>query len=213
VADSITRAIIAQQRAGRFDMRQLEELARSSAKLHELRVHTERTPAIGVVPRTTVVPVQPVPPMPAVPDGRRRVVVADFRNATARKELDGIESRISDSLRLAVARTGTFDIVADEGTQNARVSVRSRNTRARSLGAGAVVSGITFVQRDSLVIQVQVSDLRRGYVFKVIESRPTSVEQPYRWVDDVIARTVAALGEVAWTASAPGAFPQVPPAL
>jgi hypothetical protein len=75
---------------------------------------------------------------------------------------------------------------------------------ARAVGAGAVLTGLYFPRADSsVVLQLQLFDVQRNRVMRVLESKPIDVRDPMSGVADLVSATLAALDQVDWRAMAP----------
>ena len=78
-------------------------------------------------------------------------------------------------------------------------SSRSRTSLARAVGAGAVITGLYFPRADSLVVlQLQLFDVQRNRIMRVMESKPIDPRDPMSSVGDLVSATLAALDEVDW---------------
>jgi hypothetical protein len=70
---------------------------------------------------------------------------------------------------------------------------------ARAVGAGAVLTGLYFPRPDSLVVlQLQLFDVQRNRVVRVVESKPIDFRDPMSSVGDLVSATLAALDGVDW---------------
>ena len=76
---------------------------------------------------------------------------------------------------------------------------RTRTSLARAVGAGAVLTGLYFPRADStVVLQLQLFDVQRNRVMRVMESKPIDVKDPMRGIGDLVTATSAALDEIDW---------------
>jgi hypothetical protein len=148
-------------------------------------------------------PSEPVP-FPPPPAGVRRVLVGVMRTSAVRRELAGANAAISDSIRRAIAAQPGYDVVDAAGLTDPRFyATRTRTGLARSVGAGAAVTGLYFPRLDSLVVlQLQVFDVQRNRVMRVLESRPIDPHDPIRGLGDLVTGTIAALNDIDWRAVA-----------
>jgi serine/threonine-protein kinase len=139
-------------------------------------------------------------PPPAA--GVRRVLVGVTRNSGVRRELAGVSAAISDSIRRAIAAQPGYDVVDAAALTDPRLyATRTRTALARSVGAGAVVTGLYFPRLDSLVVlQLQVFDVQRNRVMRVLESKPIDPNDPIRGLGDLVTATIAALNDIEWRA-------------
>ena len=117
-----------------------------------------------------------------------------------RRELTAIGAAISDSVRRGIAAAPGYDVVDATQLTDARFYAnRSRSALARSVGAGAVLTGLYFPRADStVVLQLQLFDVQRNRISRVVESKPIDVRDPMRVIGELIASTVVALDAVDW---------------
>ena len=136
------------------------------------------------------------PPAPGV----RRVLMGVTRNSAVRRDLSGVSATISDSLRRAIAAQPGYDVVDAAAMTDPRLYVtRTRLALARSVGAGAVITGLYFPRGDSLVVlQLQVFDAPRNRVTRVLESKPIDPNDPTRGLGDLVTAIVGALTDIDW---------------
>jgi serine/threonine-protein kinase len=216
LSDSLTR-IIAELRGGRrvelrgFDPKDVEhfrELAKMSAVLPNVTAVPGGAGAKPFPepsgPGPTVYRIPPAPaaaaPFPPPAPGVRRVLVGIARNAVFRGELAAAGAAIADSIRRAIASRPGYEAADAAALTDPRFyPSRTRNTLARAVGAGAVLTALYFPRADSLVVlQLQLYDVQRNRVTRVLESKPIDVKDPMRAVGDLIATTLVALDEIDW---------------
>ena len=216
LSDSLAR-IIGELRGGRrvemrgFDPRDIAQF-RELAKLSTAIPNVGTVPGSGVGPKPnadpgpTVYRIAPPPaPAPIAPPaaGVKRVLVGIARTAAFRGDVASIGAAITDSLRRAIAARPDFDVVDAAMLTDPRVyPSRTRNALARSVGAGAVLTALYFPRPDStMMLQLQLYDVSRGRVLRVLESKPIDGKDPMRAVSDVIAMTLSSLDDVEWRAA------------
>ena len=229
LSDSLSR-IMADLRGGRrvevrgFDPKEIEQfkdLARRSATLpNVIPPVATGTPGAAqpfpdpnrpmtvyrVAPGQSEAPAYP-PPAPGV----RRVLLGTLRNSTSRRELAGVGTAITDSLKRAIAARPGYDVIEATSLTDPRLS-RSRTGLARAVGAGAVLTGLYFPRADSLVVlQLQLYEVRRNRVMRVVESKPIDVRDPLRGLGDLIAAVATALDDVEWRPLSPDSSAAKPP--
>ncbi len=198
LSDSLAR-IMAELRGGRrvdvrgFDpveLERLQEIAKRSAAAvpnvpPTMRPRGDGWPQ-GASPgyRGAPQPGEPIPFPPPAP-GVRRVLVGAARNAY-RRELSSMGAAISDSIRRAIAAQPGYDVIDAASLTDPRLyASRSRTSLGRAVGAGAVLTGLYFPRPDStLVLQLQLFDVQRNRVVRVMESRPIDPKAPMRGVGD-----------------------------
>ena len=217
LSDSLSR-IIAALRNGRrvevrgFDPKEIEkfkELSKMSAAMPNVPGVTGPPGGFGPgkpmpEPAPTVYRMAPVsgeaPPVAPPAPGIKRVLIGAVRNPGLRREMAGTAAAISDSLRRAIAARPGFDVVDAASLSDPRFyGNRTRNALARSVGAGAVLTGLYFPRPDSLlVLQLQLFDVQRNRVMRVLESKPIDVKDPMRGLDDLVVSTLSALDGIDW---------------
>ena len=221
LSDSLTRIMAALRGDRRVDLRGMDpkdierfrELARISAGMANaprnagpgLLGGPNRAPAPGSPGQAIhrVVPPAPhavAPPVPLPAAGVRRVLLGAPRITGVRREFAGVSAAIADSVRRAIAATPGYDVVDAATLTDPRFySNRSRTALARTVGAGAVLTGLYFPRPDSLVVlQLQLFDVQRNRIMRVLESKPIDLRDPLPAVGELAAATVAALEAVDW---------------
>ena len=220
LSDSLMRIVGALRRGERrgemppgFDPKEIEkfrELARMSATMPNVPGVTGVPGAAGGprpvpdpnAPGATVYRIAPseTPPVPPPPPGVRRVLIGAARNSTLRRDLAGVALAISDSLRRAIAARPGYDAVDAATLTDPRFyASRTRMALARAVGAGAVMTGLYYPRSDSaIVLQLQLFDVQRNRVLRVVESKPIDMQNPMAGLADLVSSTVAALDQVDW---------------
>jgi hypothetical protein len=135
----------------------------------------------------------------------RRVLFGAPRIVGTRREISAIGMTITDSVRRAIANAPGYDVVdASTLTDPRFYASRSRTALARAVGAGAVVTGLYVARPDSTVmLQLQLFDVQRNRVVRVLESKPMDLRDPMRAMGELGAATVAALEAVDWKPAPP----------
>jgi hypothetical protein len=128
------------------------------------------------------------------------VLIGAARNSTLRRDLAGVALAISDSLRRAIAARPGYDAVDAATLTDPRFyASRTRMALARAVGAGAVMTGLYYPRSDSaIVLQLQLFDVQRNRVLRVVESKPIDMQNPMAGLADLVSSTVAALDQVDW---------------
>ena len=191
------------------EIEKLQEIARRSAAMPNVpgvtvpgvagipKAPSERSPTTMYRPAPEVgAPGMIPPPAPGV----RRVLIGVTRNSALRRDLSAASAAISDSLRRAIAATPGYDVVDAAAMTDPRLYVtRSRLALARSIGAGAVIMGLYFPRGDSLVVlQLQVFDVPRNRVTRVLESKPIDPNDPGRGLGNLVTGLIGALNDIDW---------------
>jgi serine/threonine-protein kinase len=218
LSDSLAR-IMAELRGGRraevrgfdpMELRQLQEMAKRAAAVPNVPGVTmpgaPNGPAgsLGGAGATTGYRIAPRPgggvPIPPPPPGVHRVLVGVARSSIARHEPAGLSAVISDSIRRAIAARPGYDVIDAAALTDPRLyGTRTRTSLARSVGAGAVLTGLFFPRPDSmLVLQLQLFDVQKNRVVRVLESRPIDPKDPMRGVGELIAGTLTAFNDIDW---------------
>ena len=117
-----------------------------------------------------------------------------------RREFGGIGRAIADSVRRAIVARSGYDVVDAATLTDPRFSwAPTRTALARAVGAGAVLTGLYFPRPDSLVVlQLQLFDVQRNRIMRVLNSKPIDPHDPLTNVGDLVSATLAALDEVDW---------------
>ena len=132
-------------------------------------------------------------PMLAPPsDGRVRVVVTNYSNATGKREFTGITREVAHQVRAALP-TDTYDVVSDELTDRATRNMPDRMSVGWGLRADYVVSGMISTRGDSVVVLSIFTDVRDGRFTRMSEALapiadpkrafPTAATQVNAWLD------------------------------
>ena len=119
-----------------------------------------------------------------------------------RSELSAIGVAVSDSIRRALGAQPGYEVIDAASLTDPRLyASRSRTSLGRAVGAGAVLTGLYFPRPDStLVLQLQLFDVQRNRVVRVMESRPIDRNAPMRGVGDIVTATVTAMNDIDWRA-------------
>ena len=213
LSDSLTR-IMAELRGGRrvevrgFDPKEIERLAgdREAVGAAVPNVAPLVTlPGAQPAPRCAASPgISGAPPpesrrVPPPAPGVRRVLVGAARNAY-RRQLAGIGAAVSDSLRRAIAARPGYDAVDAATLTDPRFyAARSRTSLARAVGAGAVLTVLYFPRADStIVLQLQLFDVQRNRVVRVMRAGRSIARDPMRGVGDLVSVTLTAMNDIDW---------------
>jgi hypothetical protein len=149
-----------------------------------------------------VTPEGPPPPVPLPAPGVRRVLFGAPRAAGMRRDMVPIAAAIADSLKRGIGGRPGYDVVDAAALTDPRFySNRSRTSLAKAVGAGVVVTGLYYPRGDSLVVlQLQLFDVPKNRIMRVLESKPFDLRDPMRAVGDLVAATASSLDEVDWKA-------------
>ena len=227
LSDSLAR-IMAELRGGRridtrgFDpveLERLQEIAKRSAAAMPNVAPTVTVPGMTVGPRGLpdrpgyrgAPPGEPIPFPPPAP-GVRRLLVGVARNAY-RSELSSIGAAVADSIRRAIGAQPGYEVIdAAQLTDPRLYGSRSRTSLGRAVGAGAVLTGLYFPRPDStIVLQLQLFDVQRNRVVRVMESHPIDRKAPMRGVGDIVTVALTAMNDIDWrTAVADSLGPKRP---
>jgi hypothetical protein len=208
LSDSLTRIMGALRGDRRleirgFDPKEIEkfrELAKMAAAMPNVAAPNVTAPNVPTqIYRVPPAPAE-VPPVPPPAAGVRRVLLGAARNSALRRDLAGAAAAISDSLRRAIGARSGYEVVDAATLTDPRFyASRTRMSLARAVGAGAVLTGVYFPRPDSsVVLQLQLFDVQRNRVMRVLESRPIDMRDPMGGVADLVSATLAALDQVDW---------------
>ena len=141
------------------------------------------------VPRA---PITLTPMMAPPSDGRVRVVVTNYSNATGKREFTGITREVARQVRAALP-TDKYDVVSNELTDRAARNMPDRMSVGWGLRADYVVSGMISTRGDSIVVLTLFTDVRDGRFTRMSESLapvadprkayPAAAAQVNAWLD------------------------------
>ena len=149
------------------------------------------------LPQTARVDVPRAPmtltPMLAPPsDGRVRVVVTNYSNATGKREFTSVTRDVAHQLRSALP-TDKYDVVSDALTDRATRNMPDRMSVGWGLRADYVVSGMVSTRGDSVVVLTILTDVRDGRFTRMSEALapvadptkafPLAATQVNAWLD------------------------------
>jgi len=131
-----------------------------------------------------------ITPLLAPPtDGRLRVVVTAYTNATGKRDFSGTTRDVANAVRSALP-ADRFDVVPIEITERASRSMTDRMSIGWGLRADYVVSGLVSTRGDSLVLTTILTDVRNGRFSRVTESS-TPVSDPRRAFQPAVVQVTA----------------------
>jgi hypothetical protein len=136
-------------------MRVAEQIRRQVAGLQAESWAREVGPEVLVAPQ--------LPPSAAE---QPRVVIADPTDATPTQNLAPSLRALADSLRVQLARETPLEIVDGERTRAVTDRVQNRAAAGWTLRADLIVTGHAIPRREGIVVQLLVSDLRRGRIYQ-----------------------------------------------
>ena len=132
------------------------------------------------------------PTMAPPSDGRVRVVVTNYSNATGKREFLATTRDVAHQVRAALA-TDKYDVVSDEITDRATRNMADRMSVGWGLRADYVVSGMVSTRGDSVVLLTIFTDVRDGRFTRVSEALapvadpkrafPMAANQVNAWLD------------------------------
>ena len=126
----------------------------------------------------------------------RRVVVAVIENHTGDPALDNIGHMAADWVTQGLAQTGLVEVVPSVSVMSSsRGHLDPVGLRAlgRETGAGTVVSGAYYRQRDSIRFQVQITAASDGTVLRALDPVAGPIAQPLAAVEALRQRVMAGL--------------------
>jgi tRNA A-37 threonylcarbamoyl transferase component Bud32/TolB-like protein len=131
---------------------------------------------------------------PAAGLNQRRVVVAVIENRTGDPALDNLGHMAADWVTQGLAQTGLVEVVPSVSVMT---SSRGQATDVRGLGratgAGTVVSGGFYRQRDSVRFQIQVAAASDGRVLRALDPVAAPLSQPLDAIEVIRQRVMTAL--------------------
>lgn len=127
------------------------------------RMDSPQRPPEGIIPLIA-------PPT----DGRTRVVVSNYSNATGKREL-GVAGRDAATFLRSAMPADKYDVIDNETTDRASRGGADRLSIGWGLRADYVISGFVQQRGDSLVFMTMFTDVRGGRFTRVVETTaPTS---------------------------------------
>lgn len=128
-----------------------------------------------------------VMPLVAPPsDGRVRIVVSNYTNATGKREMSSVSRDIAQFLRAALPAE-TYDVVTTDLLERAsRYGMNDPISLGFSLRADYVVSGLVMQRADSVVVVTQFRDVRDGR-FSRAQEATASASDPQKAFDASLA--------------------------
>lgn len=137
------------------------------------------------------VAMRPVMPLVAPPsDGRTRVVISNFNNASGKPDVNGVGREIARYLR-AQLPPDKYDVVESSLVDRASRDMVDPISLGFSLRADFVVSGLILPPRgDSLIVLTQFRDAREGRFNRALESTAPASD-PHKAFDLSLARVTS----------------------
>jgi len=134
---------------------------------------------------------------------RQRVAVSPFENETGRSALDPVGRMAQDWITGGLARTGVVGVVPTSAARESfqyvaeQAGVVPDLDRVRSLGeetgAGVIVWGSYYAERDSLRFQVQITDAARRELLSVLDPVSGPIDAPSEAIEVLRQRVMGAL--------------------
>jgi DNA-binding SARP family transcriptional activator/TolB-like protein len=141
----------------------------------------------------------------------RRVVVTPLTNHTGDSALTGIGAMAADWIAQSLMRTSRFEvvdprtaIVATRIVEHIPTLLRDGNRAiavAEETGAGTVLSGDLFRERDTLRVMIQIIDAATGKIIRTVDPVSGSAREPSQLVARLGERVVAAVAAAVDTTS------------
>ena len=165
-----------------------DSMARAQLRMDSAMLRLPQTARVDV-PRA---PITLTPMMAPPSDGRVRVVVTNYSNATGKREFTGVTREVAHLVRTALP-TDKYDVVSDEITDRATRNMPDRMSVGWGLRADFVVSGMISTRGDSLVVLTIFTDVRDGRFTRMSEALapvadpkrafPMAATQVNAWLD------------------------------
>ena len=164
-----------------------DSIARVVAQLREFSHVTATTQAL---PQTARIAERFSPLIAPPTDGKPRLVVQAFDNATGKRELGALGRTLADSLRSALSNNSAISVVDEQTTMQAGRSGASFVTVGWSLRADFVITGTYLLRGDSIALIAQFNDVRRGRFTRASEST-APISDPLRALANAQTRMTA----------------------
>ncbi|MFO0073802.1 MAG: hypothetical protein ACK55A_17210, partial [Gemmatimonas sp.] len=131
-------------------------------------------PSLAFDARSASRPNMPVAPLMAPPaDGRLRIVVAAFTNATGRRDVSALARSAASELREAIP-ADRFEVVPADVTERATRTLPDKMSVGWALRADYVVSGWVIARGDSVAMVTMLTDVRTGRFTRATEGVTTA---------------------------------------
>lgn len=145
----------------------------------QLRAFSHVTATTEALPKTAHIAERFSPLIAPPSDGKPRLVVQAFDNATGKRELGALGRTLADSLRSALSSNNAISVVDEQTTVQAGRRGASFVTVGWSLRADFVITGTYLLRGDSIALIAQFNDVRRGRFTRASEST-APVSDPMR---------------------------------
>ena len=165
-----------------------DSMARALLRMDSAMLQLPRTARVDI-PRA---PKTLTPTMAPPSDGRVRVVVTNYSNATGKREFAAMTRAVAPQVRAALPRD-TYDVVSDEITDRATRNMPDHMSVGWGLRADYVVSGMLSTRGDSVVVLTTFTDVRDGRFTRMSEALapvadptrafPLAATQVTAWLD------------------------------
>ncbi|HET7371815.1 MAG TPA: protein kinase, partial [Gemmatimonadaceae bacterium] len=140
-----------------------------------------------------------------------RLLITPLENLTGDPRFDYVGRIAADRLTFSVAQNGSIDVVPTNIVlmalrDTAGGSADHLKRLSGATHAGLLASGSVALRRDSLVFQVQVSDMQTGNTVVTLEPVAGSAADPIAAVDALGDRLLGALGRRRWLSILPQGY-------
>jgi serine/threonine protein kinase/tetratricopeptide (TPR) repeat protein len=124
------------------------------------------------------------------------VAVATFENRTGNPELDHLGLMAADWITHGLAQVDRLQVVPIEPGSGSGVHRRSPQDVAERTGAGIVVTGAYYLDRDTLRFQSTVTDAASNTVLRSVDPTAGPVDQPMKAIEPLQSRVIGGLASL-----------------
>ena len=124
------------------------------------------------------------------------VAVAEFENRTGNPELDHLGLMAADWITHGLAQVDRLQIVPMGLGSGSANQDRSPQAVAARTGAGIVVTGAYYLDRDTLRFQATVTDATRGTVLRSVDPTAAPVDQPMSAIEPLRSKVVGGVASL-----------------
>ena len=124
------------------------------------------------------------------------VAVAEFENRTGNPELDHLGLMAADWITHGLAQVNRLQVVPIEQGSDAGTQRRSPQAVAKQTGAGLVVTGAYYLERDTLHFQSTVTDAASNTVLRSVDPTAGPVDQPMSAIEPLQSRVIGGLASL-----------------
>jgi len=126
----------------------------------------------------------------------KRVVVAYFENRTGDPKLDPVGGMVADWITQGLSQTGIIYVEPVPPAEALEIIKESKDpvrSLAKETGAGKVVSGSYYLQRENISLHAQIMDVQKGKLLSALDPVIGPVDDPVKAIEPLRKRVMGAL--------------------